>query len=94
MISSVYIHIPFCKTKCEYCDFFSVPCGNTEISEEYVDSLLNELDFRLKFYNIDSIFTVYIGGGTPSLLKNHQIKKIMDKYLYFINNFSHQNSLK
>lgn len=79
MISSIYIHIPFCKTKCEYCDFFSVPCGNDKISEEYIDSLLNELDYRLKFYNIDSIFTVYIGGGTPSLLKTHQIKKIMDK---------------
>lgn len=85
MISSIYIHIPFCKTKCEYCDFFSVPCGNTEISEEYVVSLLNELEFRLKFYNIDSIFTVYIGGGTPSLLKNHQIKKIMDK-IYSVGN--------
>lgn len=81
MICSLYIHIPFCKSKCEYCDFFSVPCGNKCIPDEYVDALLQELDFRIKLYNVHRFSTVYIGGGTPSLLKITQLEKIMQKVL-------------
>ncbi len=81
MICSLYIHIPFCKSKCEYCDFFSVPCGNKCIPDEYVDALVQELDFRIKLYNVHRFSTVYIGGGTPSLLKPIQLEKIMKKVL-------------
>lgn len=81
MICSLYIHIPFCKSKCEYCDFFSVPCGNKCIPDEYVDALLQELDVRIKLYNVHRFSTVYIGGGTPSLLKPIQLEKIMQKVL-------------
>lgn len=81
MICSLYIHIPFCKSKCEYCDFFSVPCGNKTVSDEYVDALLQELDFRIKLYKVQQFSTVYIGGGTPSLLKPIQLAKIMKKVL-------------
>ena len=81
MICSLYIHIPFCKSKCEYCDFFSVPCGNKCIPDEYVDALLQELDVRIKLYNVHKFSTVYIGGGTPSLLKPIQLEKIMKKVL-------------
>lgn len=81
MICSLYIHIPFCKSKCEYCDFFSVPCGNKCIPDEYVDALLQELDVRIKLYNVHRFSTVYIGGGTPSLLKPIQLEKIMKKVL-------------
>ena len=81
MICSLYIHIPFCKSKCEYCDFFSVPCGNKCIPDEYVDALLQELDFRIKLYKVQQFSTVYIGGGTPSLLKPIQLEKIMQKVL-------------
>ena len=81
MICSLYIHIPFCKSKCEYCDFFSVPCGNKCIPDEYVDALVQELDFRIKLYNVHRFSTVYIGGGTPSLLKITQLEKIMQKVL-------------
>ena len=81
MICSLYIHIPFCKSKCEYCDFFSVPCGNKTVPDEYVDTLLQELDVRIKLYNVHQFSTVYIGGGTPSLLKPIQLEKIMKKVL-------------
>ena len=81
MICSLYIHIPFCKSKCEYCDFFSVPCGNKCIPDEYVNALLQELDVRIKLYNVHKFSTVYIGGGTPSLLKPIQLEKIMKKVL-------------
>ena len=81
MICSLYIHIPFCKSKCEYCDFYSVPCGNKTVPDEYVDALLQELDVRIKLYNVHRFSTVYIGGGTPSLLNPIQLEKIMKKVL-------------
>lgn len=77
MDCSLYIHIPFCRTKCDYCDFFSVPCGNQSVSDFYVESLCNEIAFRAKCYNIESFSTVYVGGGTPSILSDLQLKKIM-----------------
>lgn len=75
MSVSLYIHIPFCVSKCAYCDFFS----KTDLSsiDLYVDSLVNEIKFRLK--NSDQkIKTIYIGGGTPSLLTIQQLLKIQN----------------
>ena len=69
---SLYIHIPFCISKCRYCDFFSEPVS--EVSGKYTDALINELTFRLK--NEKSLRSVYIGGGTPSLLSEKQLKLI------------------
>lgn len=75
MSVSLYIHIPFCVSKCAYCDFFS----KTDLSsiDLYVDALVNEIKFRLK--NSDQkIKTIYIGGGTPSLLTIQQLLKIQN----------------
>lgn len=75
MSVSLYIHIPFCVSKCAYCDFFS----KTDLSsiDLYVDALVNEIKFRLK--NSDQkIKTIYIGGGTPSLLNIQQLLKIQN----------------
>ncbi len=69
---SVYIHIPYCLSKCKYCDFFSIPCGAAKVPEEYITALCNEMT-RISGKVID---TVYIGGGTPSLLNDKQIKKL------------------
>lgn len=71
---SLYIHIPFCISKCRYCDFFSKPVS--EVSEEYTSALINELAFRLK--SEKKLRSVYIGGGTPSLLSRKQLKLISD----------------
>lgn len=76
MVTSLYIHIPFCLSKCSYCDFFSI-C-NTEVPYDYVDALCNEIVFRLNKYNVNELDTIYIGGGTPSLLKENDLSKIFD----------------
>lgn len=69
----VYVHIPFCKHKCEYCDFISY-CNKDEQIEEYIEALKKEI----KMQNIQSwITTIYIGGGTPSYIDSKYIKEIM-----------------
>ena len=81
---SLYIHIPFCISKCYYCDFSSFPGINHKI-DPYIDSLIIELGLykeRLKDYNIKTIF---IGGGTPSSIDPKHINRIMD---YIYNNFN------
>lgn len=77
---SLYIHIPFCISKCSYCDFFSIPtekCKNKNIiSDDYVNALCNEILDRLPDDRLCK--SIYIGGGTPSLLSFEQLKKITD----------------
>ena len=79
----IYIHVPFCVSKCGYCDFCSHPPKKGE-TERYINALLlNMQDFgtSAKEYTVD---TVYFGGGTPTLLHKKQIKDIMDcLYTYF-----------
>jgi oxygen-independent coproporphyrinogen-3 oxidase len=74
---SLYIHIPFCISKCAYCDFFSKPCP--EVYDDYIDALCNELEYRFSLYKISRLNTIYVGGGTPSLLKPHQFQKLFEK---------------
>jgi oxygen-independent coproporphyrinogen-3 oxidase len=61
----LYIHIPFCIRKCLYCDFFSVPYDES-LAKTYTDALCSELSLKKGFAN--TLKTIYIGGGTPSLL--------------------------
>ena len=78
-IISLYIHIPFCISKCSYCDFFSLTlkdCNNI-IPREYIAALCKEIKYRLNGLQNPLIKTIYIGGGTPSLLKDFQIKEIV-----------------
>lgn len=74
---SLYIHIPFCISKCSYCDFFSVTCGKTKVPDEYVQALCKEIIFKLKQFNVHTLKTIYIGGGTPSLLSKNQLNEIV-----------------
>ncbi|MEW5693426.1 MAG: radical SAM family heme chaperone HemW [Candidatus Hydrogenedentota bacterium] len=74
----LYIHIPFCKKKCNYCDFYSIPVfENDNRINIYLDSLFNE--FRKHPYVPgETVFqTVYIGGGNPGLLNTSQLDKIL-----------------
>ena len=74
---SLYIHIPFCVSKCDYCDFFSIATGATDsVPSEYINALCNELIYRINEYGPCKIKTVYIGGGTPSLLNKDALNKI------------------
>ena len=80
-VSSVYIHSPFCRSKCAYCDFFSVPV--TSIQDAYVNGIINEFDYYKDKYSLKKIDNLYIGGGTPSLLSSIQLKKIISKFFPF-----------
>ena len=73
---SLYIHIPFCRSKCGYCDFISYG-GLEDIIPTYIDALSNELRMRA-LGNRQSVATIYFGGGTPSLLNTTQIGKMID----------------
>ena len=73
-MAGLYIHIPFCKKRCLYCDFFST----TQLArrEEYVEALLKEITMRRNEAS-EPIQTVYIGGGTPSTLETADIERIV-----------------
>ncbi len=74
MITSAYIHIPFCDNICSYCDFCKL-----FYNEELVNSYLNSLDNEIKsVYNNESLKTIYIGGGTPSSLSIEKLKKLFN----------------
>ena len=68
----LYIHIPFCKQKCPYCDFFSVEY-DVALANKYIDALIKHAS-RFKSQKINSI---YIGGGTPSVLSLKQIEELL-----------------
>ena len=70
--AGLYIHIPFCHSKCGYCSFYSIKSIN--LIPEYIAALEKEIQFYSKLYK--SFDTVYLGGGTPSLLSIQQLETI------------------
>ncbi len=73
---SVYIHIPYCKKKCRYCSFLSTIPEPKEI-DNYIDAIKSELKLYKPFLSDREIKSIYIGGGTPSLLEPAQLKQII-----------------
>ena len=73
-MESVYIHIPFCKSICSYCDFCKLLYKDSWASD-YLIALEKEIEYK---YNNELIKTIYIGGGTPSALSNNQLLKLFD----------------
>ena len=82
-MSGLYIHIPFCQDKCTYCDFFS---GNQlYMVDNYVDALCREIELRSNYLEDKEVGTIYFGGGTPSILNERQIGKILKQIVkYFV----------
>lgn len=74
--SGLYIHIPFCKSKCVYCGFYSIV--NHRDIEKFLSALSEEIDLRKEESAGKTIRTVYFGGGTPSLLPPSQLQYILD----------------
>ena len=72
----IYVHIPYCVRKCNYCDFCSLPNGRRDVPDEYIDALVREIG-SYRGREKRSVSTVYFGGGTPSLLAPEQLAKIM-----------------
>lgn len=82
MKAGIYVHIPFCASRCVYCGFYSTT--NTELRRQYVDALLNEMrmrrDEKMGRQQVmpDCIDSIYIGGGTPSTLALDDVHRILD----------------
>lgn len=76
MTPYLYIHIPFCVRKCAYCDFES-HAGRLRDADVYIDRVLGEARSRRAEYGIDGVKSIYLGGGTPSLLSAGQLKRLM-----------------
>ncbi len=73
----VYIHIPFCRSRCSYCDFATDIYKSSDAVDRYVSALVKEI-FEFKIQNSKfNIDTIYFGGGTPSLLNSSQLERIL-----------------
>ncbi len=76
-MAGIYIHVPFCKQACHYCDFhFSTSLKN---KAALIDALLLELEQRSDYLKTKEIQTIYFGGGTPSLLETEEIQQVLSK---------------
>ncbi len=73
----LYIHIPFCARKCNYCDFLSM-CENDSTKREYVNALVREIELSKEKMAGRVVTSIFIGGGTPSILQANLIEKIMN----------------
>jgi oxygen-independent coproporphyrinogen-3 oxidase len=76
-MAGIYIHIPFCKHKCNYCNFFSV--ASTKHRDAFTGALLREMEMRSDYLKNEVVNTLYFGGGTPSLLSVDEINSILKK---------------
>ena len=84
---SIYIHLPFCKTKCPYCDFASFTEKNKDIQSQYLKTLANEITSFFRTYKIDKnkteIKSIFFGGGTPSIHSGKEIANIIKQLQIF-----------
>ena len=75
-MAGIYIHIPFCKQACHYCNFhFST---SMQLKNGFLDALLKEIQLRKDFLDGEPVETIYFGGGTPSLLSLADLRAIFD----------------
>jgi len=81
-MAGIYLHIPFCKSKCPYCNFFSV--ASLKSRDVFLGALHNEIVSRKEYLGDQPVKTIYFGGGSPSILDPSQISLILEKlYLVF-----------
>ena len=76
-MAGIYIHIPFCKQACVYCNFhFST---SMKLKNDFLSALLKEIDIRKDYLQGESIETIYFGGGSPSILQPREIESILQR---------------
>lgn len=75
-MAGIYIHIPFCKTRCIYCDFYSTT--RSELKQRYIQALCQELRMRKDYLKGEAIETIYFGGGTPSQLAEEDFRQVFE----------------
>jgi oxygen-independent coproporphyrinogen-3 oxidase len=78
MTASLYIHVPFCASKCSYCDFYSVPAARGDpVVERYAEELVADIAGKVARYGVEAVPSVYVGGGTPSMLGADGIARLL-----------------
>ena len=75
-MAGIYIHIPYCKQKCHYCDFHFSTSLSTK--EDLLNALQKEIALQQNFLEGQNIYTIYLGGGTPSILKQKELMQLFD----------------
>ncbi len=88
MAEFLYVHIPFCICKCKYCDFYSIVYDD-QLADQYVSALMKEL--TIKKEEIDILRGIYIGGGTPGILKTNTIAGLID---FIYSHFTLHNNIE
>ena len=85
--SSLYIHLPWCLSKCPYCDFNSHKLNNQSNQKKYIESLMNDIRAEAERFSAAKLRTIFIGGGTPSLFSPDEIERILKcvKENFFVN---------
>ncbi|MGM0665722.1 MAG: radical SAM family heme chaperone HemW [Bacteroidota bacterium] len=76
-MAGIYVHIPFCKKKCHYCDFYKTL--DTGMAESYIRALVKEMTLQKDYLENKKVKTIYLGGGTPSVLTAAQVREILEK---------------
>ena len=84
--SSLYVHIPFCNSKCKYCDFFSVT-NKQEMIPQVISEIIRELKYKYLYYNKPDIKTIFIGGGTPSIIPIEYLKQLLEEIKFIAPNY-------
>ena len=74
-MAGIYIHIPFCRSRCIYCDFYSTTCGS-EKRKAYIEAVCREITLRKEYLDSPVLSSVYIGGGTPSVLTAEELRTL------------------
>jgi len=77
-MAGIYVHIPFCKKLCFYCDFYHVVSTNNDSNSLFIDALKKEASLRKEYLANEHISTIYIGGGTPSVFSIQELGSILD----------------
>jgi oxygen-independent coproporphyrinogen-3 oxidase len=74
----LYIHIPFCRSKCSYCAFYSCINHTSVLEDEFINQLLSQIKYYMYLTGSDSLKTVYIGGGTPSVISQKNMIRLFE----------------
>jgi len=77
-MAGIYIHIPFCKSRCAYCGFYSTTDLGEAMMTRYAEAVENELAMRRGYLGGETVETVYLGGGTPSQLPDEALRRIIE----------------
>jgi len=81
-MAGIYIHIPFCKQKCHYCNFYSIV--SLKHIKGFLTALLSEINLQKNYLQNEVVKSIYFGGGTPSVLRTSEITLILNEIFKLI----------